>query len=226
MLVEARFCLDRKILSEAESLIARIAVRPPNHPALAALRARLQEAAPGLRPLPAPPPRRLSSSGGHRDGPLLPPSPRRHRHHRLWPRPRSIRWRRSSMPNWAKVIARSAPAGLSAPMPRLRHSGSTGSASFTPQPQHSHLRRHAPAPNHNYAASAAPPAHAPPFRPALCRAAGLSTRTAAGVIPAIRHRRIRPHCPTPARICRTARRSAPGALIHAAPRSPVSSAIC
>lgn len=43
MLVEARFCLDRRIISEAESLLARIASYVPDHPELPALRARLQE---------------------------------------------------------------------------------------------------------------------------------------------------------------------------------------
>ena len=56
MLVEARFCLDRNIISEAESLITRIASVAPNHPALAALRARLQEAVAGPQSAPAPPP--------------------------------------------------------------------------------------------------------------------------------------------------------------------------
>ncbi len=58
MLVEARFCLDRKIISEAESLVARIAAVAPNHPELPVLRARLQEAVAGPKsatPLPAQP---------------------------------------------------------------------------------------------------------------------------------------------------------------------------
>ena len=201
MLVEARFCLDRNIISEAESLITRIASVAPNHPALAALRARLQEAVAGPQAAPAPPPPTayhpvevIEMGSSTISAPPPPPPPvaaptlnslaaeldaELGEGYTPAPRPPVTPMPpRMAPPAAAQPMAAQPPAARAAAA-KLRASGSSGVCSSA----------------------------------SLCCAAGLSSRRSRR-IPAIRHRRIRPHL-LPGTICRTAR-DGPGALIHAA----------